>query len=128
MATQTSSKAHFTTVYIVKDYIGRLHSVTHRPTDGYEGRSDRDQYALMQGLFIDEISHDLAIGPITCHYNQHSHSGINTIKGMKATIVAKQQYVWDYNLPRGERMSNEVHSADWHALLKSYLTQPRKTR
>lgn len=61
----------------------------------YAGRKDSDQYALMQGLFIDELSHDLWLGEVKCHRNIGASWGIHTQDNLTCKIVAKKTFVWD---------------------------------
>lgn len=108
---------HKQSVYIVQDQDSKLHIFQYAPTMTFDGRKDSDQYALMQGLFIDQPSHDLWLGEVICHKNIPSHSGIQTIKGLKATIVAKQSFDWDMNQPLGQRKSNVKETKNFNELI-----------
>lgn len=120
-----TSKAHETTVYILRDNSGRLHMESYRPTDAYAGRSDRDQYALAQGVFIDGISHDVQLGAVDCRLVTGSHSGLQS-KNIKATVMAKRAYVWDYSMPMGQRESNVIATDNWDIILKQYQAQAQR--
>lgn len=119
-----SQTAHLTTDYILQDAKGRLHIYRHRPTDAYAGRRDSDQYALMQGLFISEPSHDLQLGECECVFNTAVSWGIAS-NPMTAKIVAKCSHVWDYAQPIGKRMSEENQSVDWKEYFSKYRSQAR---
>ncbi len=112
-----SLNLHKQSVYIVLDDSGKYHVIQHAPTMNYAGRKDSDQYSLMLGLFIDDISHDLWLGDVNCHLNVHSSSGIQTNKNIKATIVAKKQFTWDMNKPIGERESNSKVTKNFDTLI-----------
>lgn len=114
--------AHKTTVYILHDNKGQLHMYNFRPTDSYAGRSDRDQYALAQGLHINNPSHDIELGAIDCRIVYSTHSGLQS-KPISAVILAKRSFVWDYSKPIGQRESNVAESASWLAILKEYQSQ-----
>jgi hypothetical protein len=120
-----NSKAHQTTVYILRDNSGRLHMYSYRPTDSYAGRSDRDQYSLAQGLHMENPSHDTQLGVTNCRIVTGTHSGLQS-KNITATVIAKRSFVWDYSLPMGQRETNAVATAEWDSVLKQYQAQARK--
>lgn len=112
---------HKQTVYIVQDNSGKLHIVQYAPSMSYSGRRDSDQYALMQGLFIDEISHDLWLGEVVCHLNVHTPSGIQTQINITCKIVAKESFLWDMSAPMGSRKSEVKSTSNYIALVKSIV-------
>lgn len=80
--TTAANTAHKQTIYILADESGRLTIAQYAPTMSYAGRRDSDQCALMQGIFIDAISHDLSLGPVGCHRCTAASWGITTQKGL----------------------------------------------
>jgi len=109
--------AHKQTVYLVQDEKGKLTVVQFAPTMNYSGRKDSDQYALMQGLFIDELSHDLWLGEVKCHRNQAASWGIHTVKDLTCKIVAKKTFVWDMSKPMGQRESEVKATSNFNELI-----------
>ncbi len=90
--------------------------VTFAPDQNLSGQRASDSFALAQGLFIDGVSHDLWIGGVTCHRVVGTPSGLQTIKNLNCSIVAKCSYDWDMSLPMGQRRTNNKKSADWDRL------------
>lgn len=114
---------HRQTAYLITDESGKLHIFQYAPTMNYAGRRDSDQYALMQGIFIDTPSHDLAVGSIVaCHRNVGTPSGIHTTV-LNCDIVAKQSFDWDMSKPVGERKSNVEEAGNFTELFKKYRDQ-----
>ena len=109
---------HKQTVYLVQDEKGKLTVVQYAPTMSYAGQKDSDQYACMQGLFIDEPSHDLWLGDVKCHRNQGASWGINTVKDLTCKIVAKKTFVWDMSKPMGQRETEAKATTNFLPLLK----------
>ena len=126
METTITAKTHKTSVYFVQDQNGKIHGVTYRPTDPYEGRRDSDQWALMQGLFIDNPSHDLWLGNVSCHLNTYYHGGIHTNKNLICKIIAKEAYIWDYSKPMGERKTETKQSKHFRKVKELYFNQNKK--
>lgn len=118
-----TNKSHFTTTYLMQDSKGRLYIASYRPTDGYEGQRASDSYSLMQGMFIDNPSHDIVLGSVSCHLNTDSNSGIHTQKGIILQVVAKRQNIWDYSKQIGQRESEVVLFGDWNNLFTKYRNQ-----
>lgn len=116
-------KAHKQTVYLIQDEKGKLTVVQYAPTMNYAGRRDSDQYALMQGLFIDNISHDLWLNSVSCHRNIGTHSGIHTIKNLTCKIVAKKSFLWDMSASIGKRELEPKKTSNFDATLKEYHKQ-----
>lgn len=108
------------TGYFLINEKGILEMVTYAPGQDYSGRKDSDQYALAQGLFIDEISHDLWLTGVMCHRVIGTPSGLQTIKGLTCKIVAKQQFDWDMTKPIGQRQSNLKKSSKWDECFAFY--------
>jgi len=118
-------RAHKTSVYILQDETGKLHVYTHRPTDPYEGRKDRDQYDLALGLKIKNPTHELWIGEIECILvTGYSCGLLETSK--KCVIVAKESYIWDYTKPVGQRKSEQKISKRYTEAFQVYLNQNKK--
>jgi hypothetical protein len=109
---------HKQTVYLVQDETGKLTVLQYAPTMSYAGQKDSDQYACMQGLFIDELSHDLWLGDVKCHRNQGASWGINTVKDLTCKIVAKKTFVWDMSKPIGQRETETKQTTKFLPLLK----------
>jgi len=108
------------TGYFLINEKGMLEMVTYAPEQDYSGRKDSDQYSLAQGLFIDEISHDLWLADVKCHRVVGTPSGLQAIKDLTCKIVAKQQFDWDMSKPIGQRQSNLKKSSKWDEYFSSY--------
>ena len=109
------------TNYLLVNERGKIEMVKYAPDQDYSGRKDSDQYFCMQGLFIDEPSHELWLSEVPCHRIVDAHWGLHTIKGLTCKIVAKSTFNWDMSKPMGERKSDLKKSAKWdeyYALLK----------
>jgi hypothetical protein len=107
------------TSYILINEKGNLEMVSYSPDQNYSGRRDIDQYALAQGLFIDEVSHNLWLTEVNCHRVVGTPSGLQTIKNLVCKIVAKQCFDWDMSKPMGERQSNLKKSIMWDECFKT---------
>lgn len=114
------------TSYFLINEKGMLEIVTFAPDQNYSGRKDSDQYALAQGLFIDEISHDLWLTDVKCHRVVGTPSGLQTIKDLICKIIAKQQFDWDMSKPIGERQSNLKKSNKWDECFTFYRNKQLK--
>ena len=111
------------TGYFLINEKGMLEMVTYAPNQDYSGRKDSDQYTLAQGLFIDEISHDLWLTDVKCHRVVGTASGLQTIKDLNCRIVAKQQFDWDMSKPIGKRQSNLKKSKKWDECFTFYKSK-----
>jgi hypothetical protein len=111
------------THYFVINEKSQLELISHTPDQNYSGQRASDSYALAQGLFIDDISHDLWLTEVTCHRVVGTPSGLQTVKGLTCKIVAKCQHEWDMNKPIGERKQNEKKSAKWDECYLFYKSQ-----
>ena len=100
-----------------------LEMVTYAPDQNYSGCKDSDQYALAQGLFIDEISHELWLTDVKCHRVVGTPSGLQTIKDLNCKIIAKQTFNWDMSKPIGERQSDLKKSSKWDECFTFYKNQ-----
>lgn len=116
------------TKYILKDKNGKLHLYQYSPEQSYAGRSDRDQYALMQGVFITNPTHDLWLGSVKCIKSIGTPSGIQTFD-YPCEIIAKTQYMWDMSKPMGieNRKSETKESKNWKYYFELYLNQSKLT-
>ena len=114
-------KIHKQTAYILQDEQGNLSIFQYSSDSNQAGQSDRDQYACMIGLFIDNPTHDLWLGKVKCHRNQSASWGINTVKGLTCKIVAKKSFLWDMTKPIGERMSEVKQTSNFETLLKDIV-------
>jgi hypothetical protein len=99
--------------YFLINEKGKLEMVTFSPDQNTSGQRASDSYSLAQGLFIDEISHDLWITEVKCHRVVGTPSGLQTIKGLSCKIVAKNQYDWDMSKPIGQRIVDLKKSTKW---------------
>lgn len=114
------------TSYLLINEKGNLEIVSYAPDQDYSGRRDSDQYALAQGLFIDDISHDLWLSDVKCHRVVGTPSGLQTIKDLNCKIVAKQTFYWDMSKPMGQRQSDLKKSSKWdefYSIYKSNFNQ-----
>lgn len=109
---------HKQPVYIVLDSSGKYHVCQYAPTMNYAGRKDSDQYSLMLGVFIDEPSHDLWLGPVKCYLNIGTTNQIHTLKNLTYEIVAKKQFMWDMEMPIGQRESETKETKNFLPLIK----------
>lgn len=108
------------TGYFLINEKGELEMVTFAPDQNLSGQRASDSYALAQGLFIDDISHDLWLTEVKCHRVVSTPSGLQTIKNLNCKIVAKQQFYWDMSKPIGERQSNLKKSNKWDECFNFY--------
>ena len=108
------------TGYFLINEKGMLEMVTFAPDQNYAGRKDSDQYALAQGLFIEDISHDLWLTDVKCYRVVGTPSGLQTIKDLNCKIIAKQTFDWDMSLPIGQRQSNLKKSSKWDECFTFY--------
>lgn len=108
------------TGYFLVNEKGKLEMVTYAPDQDLSGQRASDSYALAQGLFIDDISHDLWLGEVKCHRVVAIPSGLHTVKDLKCRVVAKQTFDWDMSKPIGERRFNLIKSNKWDECFKFY--------
>jgi len=101
------------TGYLLINEKGNLEMVTYAPCQNYSGRKDSDQYALAQGLFIEDISHELWISDVKCYRVVGTPMGLQTIKNLTCKIIAKQSFNWDMSKPMGERRIDLKKSNRW---------------
>lgn len=101
------------TGYFLINEKGLLEMVTFAPDQDLSGQKASDSYSLAQGLFIDEISHDLWLTNVNCHRVVGTPSGLQTIKNLTCKIIAKQQFNWDMSKPIGQRQSDLKKSSKW---------------
>lgn len=116
-----NSKIAKHTDYLLVNEKGKIEIVKHAPDQDYSGRRASDDYYCMQGLFIDEISHELWLSNVSCHRVVGTHCGLHTIKDLTCKIVAKRTCNWDMSKPMGQRQSDLKKSAKWdeyYALMK----------
>ena len=111
------------TGYFLINEKGRLEMITYAPDQNLSGQKASDSYALAQGLFMDEISHELWMTEVSCHRVVGTPSGLQTIKNLKCRIVAKQTYNWDMSKPIGERQSDLKKSNRWDECFTFYTTK-----
>lgn len=104
------------TGYILINEDGNLEMISYSPDQNLSGQKASDSYALAQGLFLDQPSHDWWLEEVDCYRVVGTPSGLQTVKGLKCEIVAKQQYDWDMSLTMGHRMLNRKKSNDWNRL------------
>jgi hypothetical protein len=108
------------TGYFLINEKGQLEMVTYAPDQNLSGQRASDSYALAQGLFIDDVSHELWLTAVICHRVLGTHQGLETVNGLKCKIVAKQQFEWDMSKPIGERQSNLKKSNKWDECYNFY--------
>lgn len=111
------------TGYFLINEKGNLEMVTYSPDQDYSGRKDSDQYALAQGIFIKDISHDLWLSDVECYRVVHTPSGLHTINGLICKIVAKQTFNWDMSKPIGQRQSDLKKSSKWDECFNFYTNK-----
>lgn len=111
------------TGYFLVNEKGNLEMVTYAPNQNLSGQSAFDSYALAQGLFIDEISHELWLTDVKCHRVVGTPSGLQTIKDLKCNIIAKQTFNWDMSKPIGKRQSDLKKSSKWDESYVLYKTK-----
>ena len=109
------------TGYFLINEKGNLEMVTYAPDQNYSGRKDSDQYSLVQGLYIDDISHDLWLSEVKCHRVVDTPMGLQTIKNLTCTIVAKQTFNWDMSKPMYEHQSDLKKSKKWDECMSKYM-------
>ena len=114
--TQTSKH----TAYFLINEKGNLELVTYAPDQNLSGQKASDSYALAQGLFIDEVSHELWLTDVKCHRVVGTPSGLQTIKDLNCRIIAKQTFGWDMSKPIGQRQSDLKKSSKWDECFNFY--------
>lgn len=124
MKTQTENKiknriAKHTGYFLINEK-GKLELVTYAPDQDYSGRKDSDQYYLAQGLFIDDISHNLWLTEVKCYRVISTPMGLHTIKNLMCKIIAKRTFNWDMSKPMGERQSDLKKSKHWDECFNLY--------
>ena len=97
--------------------------VTYAPDQNLSGQKASDSYALAQGLFINEISHELWLTDVKCHRVVGTPSGLQTIKDLNCKIIAKQTFNWDMSKPIGQRQSDLKKSSKWDECFNFYKNQ-----
>lgn len=108
------------TGYFLINEKGNLEMVTYAPDQNLSGQKASDSYVLAQGLFIDEISHELWLTDVKCHRVVGTPSGLQTIKDLNCKIIAKQTFNWDMSKPIGERQSDLKKSSKWDECFTFY--------
>ncbi len=126
-ALNAATLIHKQTVYIIQDEKGELNIFQYAPTMNYAGQKDSDQYSLMQGLFIDEPSHDLWMGEVKCHRNYGTSSGINTVHNLTCTIISKRSFVWDMAKPMGQRETEVKERFNFKELINKIRNPNKKS-
>lgn len=111
------------TGYFLINEKGNLEMVTYAPDQDLTGQRASDSYALAQGLYIDEISHELWIADVKCHRVVATPSGLQTIKDLTCKIIAKQTFDWDMSKPIGQRQSNLKKSSKWDECFAFYKSK-----
>jgi len=108
------------TGYFLINEKGSLEMVTYAPDQNTTGQRASDSYSLAQGLFIDDVSHELWLTDVKCHRVVGTPTGLHTIKGLNCKIIAKQQFDWDMSKPMGDRQSNLKKSSKWDECFQFY--------
>ena len=108
------------TCYFLINEKGNLEMVTYAPDQNLSGQKASDSYALAQGLFINDISHDLWLTDVKCHRVIGTHSGLQTIKDLNCKIIAKQSFNWDMSKPIGQRQSDLKKTSNWDECFNFY--------
>jgi hypothetical protein len=111
------------TGYFLINEKGNLEMVSYAPDQSYAGRKDSDQYSLAQGLFIDDISHELWLTDVKCHRVVATPSGLQMIKDLNCRIIAKQTFNWDMSKPIGQRQSDLKKSSKWDECFAFYKSK-----
>jgi hypothetical protein len=114
--TQTSKH----TAYFLINEKGNLELVTYAPDQNLSGQKASDSYALAQGLFINEVSHELWLTDVKCHRVVGTPSGLQTIKDLNCRIIAKQTFGWDMSKPIGQRQIDLKKSSKWDECFNFY--------
>lgn len=111
------------TCYFLINEKGNLEMVTYAPDQNLSGQKASDSYALAQGLFIDEISHDLWLSEVKCHRVFGTPWGLESIKNLTCKIIAKQTFMWDMSKPIGQRQSDLKKSNKWDECFNYYKSK-----
>ncbi len=121
MKNTTQKQKH--TAYFLINEKGNLELVTYAPDQNLSGQKASDSYALAQGLFINEVSHELWLTDVKCHRVVGTPSGLQTIKDLNCRIIAKQTYNWDMSKLIGQRQSDLKKSSKWDECFAFYKNQ-----
>lgn len=108
------------TGYFLINEKGNIEMVTYAPDQNHSGQRDSDQYALSQGLFIENISHNLWLTDVKCYRVIGTPSGLQTVKNLSCKIIAKQTFNWDMSKPIGDRKIDLKKSSKWDECYSSY--------
>jgi len=108
------------TAYFLINEKGNLELVTYAPDQNLSGQNASDSYALAQGLFINEVSHELWLTDVKCRRVVGTPSGLQTIKDLNCKIIAKQTFNWDMSKPIGQRQSDLKKSSKWDECFAFY--------
>jgi len=111
--------AKHTGYFLINEY-GKLEMITFAPEQNLSGQKTSDSYSLMQGLFIENISHELWLTTVKCYRVVGTPSGLQTIKDLDCKIIAKQQFNWDMSKPIGQRQSDLKKSSKWDECFSFY--------
>jgi len=108
------------TCYFLINEKGVLELITYAPDQNTSGQRASDSYALAQGLFINNCSHDLWLTDVKCHRVVGTPIGLQTINNLTCKIIAKQTFNWDMSKPIGERQSDLKKSSKWDECFSFY--------
>ena len=108
------------TAYFLINEKGNLELVTYAPDQNLSGQNASDSYSLAQGLFINEVSHELWLTDVMCRRVVGTPSGLQTIKDLNCKIIAKQTFDWDMSKPIGQRQSDLKKSSKWDECFAFY--------
>lgn len=111
------------TTYLLTNEKGNLEIVHYSPEQNLSGQKASDSYALAQGLFINEISHELWLTDVKCHRVVGTLSGLQTIKNLNCKIIAKRTCNWDMSKPMGFRESDLKKSSRWDECFTLYKSK-----
>lgn len=111
------------TGYFLINENGNLEMVSFAPDQNLSGQKASDSYSLSQGLFIEDISHDLWLTNVKCYRVLGTPSGLQTIKDLNCKIIAKQTFNWDMSKPIGQRQSDLKKSSKWDECFNFYTNK-----
>jgi hypothetical protein len=111
------------TGYFLINEKGNLEMVTYAPNQNLSGQRASDSYALAQGLFIDNVTHELWLSDVTCYRVVGTPSGLQTVKNLTCKIIAKQTFNWDMSKPIGQRQSELKKSSKWDECFNYYKSK-----
>jgi hypothetical protein len=105
------------TGYLVINEHGGVEMITFAPEQYLSDLRSSDICLAVQGLYIENISHELWLGDVSCYRVINTPSGLETVYNLSCKIIAKKAFDWDLTKPMGQRQTNLKKSKTWDSLV-----------